>query len=175
MGLFDRFKKPGPNQFTCVICKRVLDTKYLHANQTCSDCFAKTHTPKPYTKKQEKPVVQNTIGNSTANEFSSEHADFQMTVDDIFPVQGRGIVLRGTIGSGTVHLKDTVIVNGKNYRVVGIEISMKLVTLAKAGDLIGLLVEAHNPNDFKKGDVVHGAKDSPVAAPHQQTQKQRNL
>lgn len=144
MGFFDLFKKKEPSVIKCVHCFReVGETNYwkIDGKQYCRDCYNK------------KITLRHQQGGNL-----SEYRDFEMSVEDVFFVKNRGVVLTGKISSGVVCVGDIVTVDSKEYKVIGIEMFRKLLDSAKEGDNIGLLIEAFNPKIFKKGDIVFAAK-----------------
>lgn len=144
MGFFDLFKKKERSFIKCAQCFReVGETKYwkIDGKQYCQECYTK------------KISLKNQNGGNL-----SEHRDFKMSVEDVFFVKNKGVVLTGRISSGTVCFGDTVIVNDKEYKVIGIEMFRKLVNNAKEGDNIGLLIETFDPQNFKRDDIVSAPK-----------------
>ena len=144
MGLFDIFKKKKHSVIKCEQCFKVVgETKHwkIAGKQYCQDCYNK------------KITLRNQNGGNL-----SEHRDFEMPVEDVFFVKNRGVVLCGKISSGVVCFGDIITVNGKEYKVIGIEMFGKLLDSAKEGDYIGLLIETFNPENFKRGDIVSALK-----------------
>ena len=84
---------------------------------------------------------------------------FQLTVEDVFTISGRGTVATGRIASGELSVGDTVTLvrqNGvrKNVTVTGIEMFRKMSNVAKAGDNVGLLLREVNRGEIQRGDVL---------------------
>ncbi len=87
---------------------------------------------------------------------------FRMTVQEVFPIKGRGTVVTGQIESGTLTLGDIIQIQGKSSNktsvVAGIEIFHKVITQARAGDNVGVLLKNINKQDIQQGDVLTGSE-----------------
>lgn len=87
---------------------------------------------------------------------------FQMTVEDVFTIRGRGTVLTGRIERGVLKVGDEVTLKGQGGSqktvVAGIESFRKIQTEAKAGDTVGVLVRDVTQNDVKRGDKLTGSE-----------------
>ena len=86
-------------------------------------------------------------------------AGFRMTVSDVFSIKGRGTVVTGTVESGTVSTGDTVRLtradgSTRDVTVDGIEAFRKVLKVANAGDVVGLLVRRLARDDIAKDDVL---------------------
>jgi len=83
---------------------------------------------------------------------------FVLPVEDVFYIEGRGIVVTGKIESGTIHVDDNVIVLGygkeKSAVCLGIEMHRKIREEAKTGDEVGLLLKGLNETDVYRGQVA---------------------
>lgn len=80
---------------------------------------------------------------------------FAMTVEDVFVVKGRGVVATGRIQSGSVQVGDEVTVNGGvALRVEAIEAFRKKITVATAGDNVGLVFGSVDKAQVNRGDVL---------------------
>jgi translation elongation factor EF-Tu-like GTPase len=97
------------------------------------------------------------------SDLSSAHADpfgnFEMTVEDVFNIKGRGMVITGKIGTGSVKNGDVLTLHRKNgnsrqVTVKGIEMFRKLTNFAKAGDSVGLLLEELERTEVERGDRI---------------------
>ena len=91
------------------------------------------------------------IGGSTAG--------FQLTVEDVFVIKGRGIVATGTISAGRVSNGMPVVV----YRAMqpigvlslkGVEMFRKQVDSAVAGQNVGLLFSSTDRSAVQRGDLL---------------------
>jgi elongation factor Tu len=91
---------------------------------------------------------------------------FRMTVEDVFAIRGRGVVLTGKVESGTLRPGETLSVNGSgSVPVVGIEAFRKSLAEANAGDNIGVLLGDVDKAAYQRGDVLThagGAEQSGV-------------
>jgi len=82
---------------------------------------------------------------------------FSLTVEDVFAIAGRGVVVTGKVACGTIKAGDKVSFRtgagaDKVCRVTGIEMFRKLLDAAAAGDCVGLLL-----SDLQKGEILPGA------------------
>jgi hypothetical protein len=113
----------------------------------------------------EMPVVQEVgsamtgIGN-TASPFAPSAVDFQMTVQDVFSIKGRGTVVTGTVESGTVVEGATIEIRGSSGAiqtvVQGIEMFRKVTSQASASDTVGILLRDVQRDQVQRGDVLRG-------------------
>ena len=95
----------------------------------------------------EVPIQENTIDHSGEA--------FQMYVEDVFSISGRGTVVTGRVFSGTITVGEVVIINGTiNSKVLGIEMFRKSLDYAQAGDDCGLLLENISREEIHKGDAI---------------------
>jgi len=84
--------------------------------------------------------------------------DFQMPVEDIFSISGRGTVVTGRIEQGQVKVGDTVEIVGIRDTVkkvvTGVEMFKKLLDSGQAGDNVGLLLRGTERTDVERGQVI---------------------
>lgn len=106
-------------------------------------------------KKTEVDWDQQT-GKHVAQPDNTPH--FQMYVDEVFSISGRGTVVTGTIKSGTLHVKDRILIIGKDGRLAtqvdGLEAFHKIMETAQAGEYVGVLLRDVNSTQVEKGDLV---------------------
>jgi elongation factor Tu len=83
---------------------------------------------------------------------------FQMAVEDVFSISGRGTVGTGRVERGKVKVGDKVEVVGlrptRDTVVTGVEMFRKSMDEAIAGDNIGLLLRGMEKEDLERGMVV---------------------
>jgi elongation factor Tu len=83
---------------------------------------------------------------------------FQMPIEDIFSISGRGTVVTGRIEQGQVKVGEEVEIVGIRptvKRVVtGVEMFKKLLDSGQAGDNVGLLLRGTEREDVERGQVV---------------------
>ena len=86
---------------------------------------------------------------------------FRMTVQDVFSIKGRGTVVAGRIESGSITVGDEIRIQGKNSSkmtvVAGVEIRRKIVTQARTGDDVGILLKDIGKEDVQQGDTLTGS------------------
>lgn len=93
---------------------------------------------------------------------------FKMTVEDVFEVEGQGIVATGCIETGVVHSGDKLLITGydKSFKatVLGVEMFRKLLDQGEAGDNVGLLLSGIQKNDIRPGMIVFPWPSTPKPA-----------
>jgi elongation factor Tu len=81
-----------------------------------------------------------------------------MAIEDVFTIQGRGVVATGRVERGEVKVNDQVEIVGirptKQTVVTGVEMFKKLSDVAVAGDNVGLLLRGMERRDIERGQVV---------------------
>jgi elongation factor Tu len=83
---------------------------------------------------------------------------FQMPIEDIFSIQGRGTVVTGRIERGVVKVGEEVEIVGfretRKTVVTGVEMFKKLLDQGQAGDNVGLLLRGVDKDEVERGQVV---------------------
>jgi len=112
-----------------------------------------------------EPETQSSMAqpfDSGLSPFSASAGDFQMTVQDVFSIKGRGTVVTGTVESGVVTKGATIEIHsdsGVMQTVVdGVEMFRKVMVQAAAGDNVGLLLRDVPRDAVKRGDVLRGVR-----------------
>lgn len=65
-------------------------------------------------------------------------ANFQF--EDVFRIEGRGVVLTGQVLEGQVNIGSTLMLEGRRYKVSDIEMFNKKQTTATVGQNVGILL-----------------------------------
>jgi translation elongation factor EF-Tu-like GTPase len=87
-------------------------------------------------------------------------SQFYMAVEDVFPVQGRGIAITGRVSTGSITVGSSIEVKGleagkKTLIVSDLEVGGNRVSSASAGTSVGILVaNGITATDVKRGMVV---------------------
>ena len=85
---------------------------------------------------------------------------FEMTVEDVFTVSGRGTVVTGTVAKGRIAKGERVLIQGRDGSraavVDGIEAFQKILESAGEGDIVGLLLRNVKHEQVESGDVLKG-------------------
>jgi|SoiMethySBSTD1v2_1073268.scaffolds.fasta_scaffold3120491_1 elongation factor Tu len=85
---------------------------------------------------------------------------FKMVVDDVFTIDGRGLVATGRVERGTLRVGDTIAIRRQDAEqlvvVAGIEIFQKTLQVASKGDSIGVLLGTPRAA-VQRGDILSGA------------------
>ncbi len=99
---------------------------------------------------QQTAMQQEVINNQNVS------GDFQMTVEDVFTITGRGTVVTGRITSGRIAVNETVRNrnSGRTYAVAGLEMFRKTLDYAQAGDNVGLLLRGADRESVHRGDIL---------------------
>lgn len=84
---------------------------------------------------------------------------FVLPVQDVFSISGRGTVVTGEIVAGRVQIGDQVLITRAGQqvattRVTGIEAFRKTLTVAGAGENVGLMLEGIEKSQVLAGDVI---------------------
>ena len=85
---------------------------------------------------------------------------FEMIIQDVFIITGRGVVVTGQVSAGALSVGDDIIVKRHekediHTRVKGIEVYRKLINEARKGDNIGILfADTINREEVQRGDKV---------------------
>jgi elongation factor Tu len=83
---------------------------------------------------------------------------FQMPVEDVMSITGRGTVVTGKIEQGVIHVGDDVEIVGlrdtQKSVVTGVEMFRKLLDEGRAGDNIGALLRGTKKEDVERGQVL---------------------
>jgi len=83
---------------------------------------------------------------------------FQMPIEDVFSITGRGTVVTGRVEQGVLRVGSEVEIVGirdtQRSTVTGVEMFRKLLDEARAGDNVGLLLRGVGKDDVERGQVV---------------------
>lgn len=91
---------------------------------------------------------------------SVEDKPFRMTVDDAFPITGKGLVVTGTINQGVIKQGDLVKCLGKeeSFYIMDIStLSSSHCQEARAGDNVAFVVRGANASDIPRGTILVSA------------------
>jgi elongation factor Tu len=83
---------------------------------------------------------------------------FQMPIEDVFSITGRGTVVTGKVEQGVVHTGDEVEIVGiratQKTVCTGVEMFRKILDQGQAGDNIGALLRGTKKEDVERGQVL---------------------
>lgn len=104
-------------------------------------------------------VVDRKMASERKDDAGHTNSKFQLTIQNVIEIRGRGTVVEGVIEKGSVQTTDEVTITKKNGTVlqsvvIGIEMFRKILDYAEKGDEVGLLLRGISPKDVSKGDVV---------------------
>jgi elongation factor Tu len=83
---------------------------------------------------------------------------FQMPIEDVFSITGRGTVVTGRVEQGELSVGTEVEIVGirptQKTTVTGVEMFRKLLDSAQAGDNVGLLLRGIGKDEVERGQVI---------------------
>ena len=84
---------------------------------------------------------------------------FQMPVEDVFSIKGRGTVVTGRVDQGQVRMGDEIEIVGlkeesRKTVVTGVEMFRKILEVGQAGDNIGVLLRGVDRKDVERGMML---------------------
>ncbi len=83
---------------------------------------------------------------------------FQMAIEDVFSITGRGTVVTGRIDRGVVKVGDEIEIVGfretRKAVVTGVEMFRKLLDQGQAGDNVGCLLRGIGKDEVERGQVL---------------------
>src|SRR5213078_2303488 len=83
---------------------------------------------------------------------------FQMPIEDVFTITGRGTVVTGKVEQGVVHTGDEVEIVGlrptQKTTCTGVEMFRKILDEGRAGDNIGALLRGTKKEEVERGQVL---------------------
>jgi len=101
------------------------------------------------------------VGAPETHSVAPRTSTFQMTVEDVFAIKGRGTVITGRVESGAVSVGATIELHGASgitqTVIDGIEIFRKTLQRAETGDNVGLLLRNVGKDDVRRGDMLKGS------------------
>ena len=87
---------------------------------------------------------------------------FQMPIEDVFSIKGRGTVVTGRAERGIIHTGDEVEIVGirdtRKTTCTGVEMFNKTLDEGQAGDNVGLLLRGIEKDDVERGMVIAAPK-----------------
>jgi hypothetical protein len=85
---------------------------------------------------------------------------FRMTIQDVFPIRGRGTIAIGQIESGKLAVGDAIWIQRQSSAiravVIAIEAYRKQLQQAQKGDTVGVILRGIERADIQLGDVLAG-------------------
>ena len=115
----------------------------------------------PFFKKKKTPEELYLEDLNRRKQVLDGGAGFELKVEDVFAISGRGTVVTGRVSRGTVSQGDRVLLRGHGGRVLetrigGIESFRKVRRSAAEGDVVGLLLKGAQKDQVEPGDVLTG-------------------
>lgn len=111
-----------------------------------------------------KPVGDQIINYIQPN---NDLKDFELKVEDVFSITGRGIVVTGTVAQGMANVGDILDVYRGNQKILslpvtGFEMFRRLVNQVSTGMQVGILLRGATKENLKKGDILSSRKNETI-------------
>ena len=113
-------------------------------------------------KKNEEELYLEDLERRRREAQAPDDTGFQMTVEDVFAISGRGTVVTGRISRGRISQGDRVLIRKRQgtvqeARIGGIEAFRRPLRTAEAGQAVGLLLREIRREQVEPGDVLTGS------------------
>ena len=112
-------------------------------------------------KKSEEELYLEELEQRKRNQGDSggNSSGFELTVEDVFSISGRGTVVTGRVSRGELSQGDRVLIRCRDgrvqeSRVVGIEAFRKTMKTARAGEIVGVLLQGVTKDQVGRGDTL---------------------
>ncbi|MGA2443798.1 MAG: EF-Tu/IF-2/RF-3 family GTPase [Opitutaceae bacterium] len=84
---------------------------------------------------------------------------FQFTVEDVFSIAGRGVVVTGTVARGAVRVGEKLLLRQSDGKTIPIEITAiegfkKILKEALMGENVGLSIQGLPKEAIRAGDTI---------------------
>ena len=103
--------------------------------------------------------ISSAIASNSLIAEGDSNNEFSMTIDEVFSITGRGILVTGKIDNGFINSGEEVEIIGnqdtnRSATILEIEILRNIVDRGNAGNTVGLLVSGIDKEDVEKGMIV---------------------
>ena len=112
-------------------------------------------------KKSEEDLYLEELEQRKRNQGDSggNSSGFELTVEDVFSISGRGTVVTGRVSRGELSQGDRVLIRCRDGRVQesrvgGIEAFRKTMKTARAGEIVGVLLQGVTKDQVGRGDTL---------------------
>ena len=112
-------------------------------------------------KKSEEELYLEELEQRKRNQGDSggNSSGFELTVEDVFSISGRGTVVTGRVSQGELSQGDRVLIRCRDGRVQesrvgGIEAFRKTMKTARAGEIVGVLLQGVTKDQVGRGDTL---------------------
>lgn len=112
-------------------------------------------------KKSEEELYLEELEQRKRNQGDSggNSSGFELTVEDVFSISGRGTVVTGRVSRGELSRGDRVLIRCRDGRVQesrvgGIEAFRKTMKTARAGEIVGVLLQGVTKDQVGRGDTL---------------------
>lgn len=80
--------------------------------------------------------------------------DNSFRLEDVFSIEGRGMILCGPVTSGQIKVGSTVMIEGRNFSVAGIEAKREEKQMVMSGENVGILLKGEKADkDFFRQQI----------------------
>ena len=97
-------------------------------------------------QEEEKTTIQTVVRRESKGVFQ---------VQDVFFIQGIGVIVVGKVISGTISVGDKAAVNGKATKIKSIESHHKQQQIASTGENIGIALREIGKEDIQAGTQIY--------------------
>ena len=107
--------------------------------------------------KREVDVIGNTNNQEVMQTQPVRNSgEFELVIEDVFSIMGRGTVVTGVVNKGVLKLNDevTIVRTGMRTVVTGIEQFRKTCDFAQEGEHYGIMLQGVAREDVQRGDVL---------------------
>ena len=112
-------------------------------------------------KKSEEELYLEELEQRKRNQGDSggNSSGFELTVEDVVSLSGRGTVVTGRVSRGELSQGDRVLIRCRDGRVQesrvgGIEAFRKTMKTARAGEIVGVLLQGVTKDQVGRGDTL---------------------
>ena len=112
-------------------------------------------------KKSEEELYLEELEQRKRNQGDSggNSSGVELTVEDVFSISGRGTVVTGRVSRGELSRGDRVLIRCRDGRVQesrvgGIEAFRKTMKTARAGEIVGVLLQGVTKDQVGRGDTL---------------------
>lgn len=87
-------------------------------------------------------------------------SDFRLTIQDVFMIKGRGLVVTGKVETGSVQVGQQIVITSPDgperyeSQVKGLETFHKTIETAQTGDNVGVMLDGLTKNQIKPGMII---------------------
>ncbi len=112
-----------------------------------------------FSRRKKEVIVEEHILSDEERLNINKANDFEMVIEDVFVIVGKGTVVTGKIESGLISINEVVGLYGnsglkRKVTVIGVEMFRKKIEYAQANDQVGILLSDIFKNEIERGDTL---------------------